>query len=131
MLCKFSDPNYEWHNDLARTTGRIRPASKRPLKWHKKEMLSLVWLHIGTIVCCASFQTQIMSGTMIYLPGRIRPASERPLKRHKKEMLSLVWLHIGTIVCCASFQTQIMSGTTIYLPGRIRPVEFDRPQKHL
>ena len=76
-------------------------------------MLSLVWLHMGTIVCCASFQTQIMSGTTIYLPGRIRPASKTPLKRHKKEMLSLVWLHMGTIVCCASFQTQIMSGTTI------------------
>ena len=68
MLCKFSDPNYECHNDLAtrsNSTGRIRPASKRPLKWHKKEMLSLVWLHMGTIVCCASFQTQIMSVTTI------------------------------------------------------------------
>ena len=68
MLCKFSDPNYEWHNDLAtrsNSTGQIRPASKRPLKWHKKEMLSLVWPHMGTIVCCASFQTQIMSGTTI------------------------------------------------------------------
>ena len=68
MLCKFSDPNYEWHNDLStrsNSTGRNRPASKRPLKWHKKEMLSLIWLHIGTIVCCASFQTQIMSGTTI------------------------------------------------------------------
>ena len=46
MLCKFSNPNYECHNDLAtrsNSTGRIRPASKRPLKWHKKEMLSLVW----------------------------------------------------------------------------------------
>ena len=39
-------------------------------------MLSLVWLHMGTIVCCASFQTQIMSGTTIYLPGRIRCTSE-------------------------------------------------------
>ena len=76
-------------------------------------MLSLVWPHMGTIVCCASFQTQIMSGTTIELPGRIRLASKRPLKRHKKEMLSLVWPHMGTIVCCASFQTQIMSGTTI------------------
>ena len=68
MLCKFSDPNYECHNDLAtrsNSTGRIRPASKRPLKRHKKEMLSLVWLHMGTIVCCASFQTQIMSVTTI------------------------------------------------------------------
>ena len=68
MLCKFSDPNYECHNDLAtrsNSTGRIRPASKRPLKWHKKEILSLVWPHMGTIVCCASFQTQIMSVTTI------------------------------------------------------------------
>ena len=68
MLCKFSDPNYECHNDLAtqsNSTGRIRPASKRPLKRHKKEMLSLVWPHMGTIVCCASFQTQIMSVTTI------------------------------------------------------------------
>ena len=68
MLCKFSDSNYECHNDLAtrsNSTGRIRPASKTPLKRHKKEMLSLVWLYIGTIVCCASFQTQIMSATTI------------------------------------------------------------------
>ena len=68
MLCKFSNPNYDCHNDLAtrsNSTGRIRPASKRPLKWHKKEMLRLVWLHMGTIVCCASFQTQIMSVTTI------------------------------------------------------------------
>ena len=68
MPCKFSDPNYEWHNDLAtrsNSTGQIRPASKRPLKRHKKEMLSLVWLHMGTIVCCANFQTQIMSVTTI------------------------------------------------------------------
>ena len=68
MLCKFSDPDYEWHNNLAtqsNSTGQIRPASKTPLKRHKKEMLSLVWLHIGTTVCCASFQTHIMSGTMI------------------------------------------------------------------
>ena len=68
MLCKFSDSNYECHNDLAtrsNSTGRIRPASKTPLKRQKKEMLSLVWLYIGTIVCCASFQTQIMSATTI------------------------------------------------------------------
>ena len=68
MLCKFSDPNYEWHNDLAtwsNSTGQIRLASKTPLKQLQNEMLSLVWLHIGTIVCCASFQTQIMSGTTI------------------------------------------------------------------
>ena len=68
MLCKFSDSNYECHNDLAtrsNSTGRIRPASKTPLKRHKKQILSLVWLHIGTIVCCASFQTQIMSATTI------------------------------------------------------------------
>ena len=67
-------------------------------------MLSLVWLHMGTIVCCASFQTQIMSGTTI------RPASKTPFK---KEILA--WYgHMGTI---ESF----------------RPVEFeiDRPQKHL
>ena len=84
MLCKFSDPNYECHNDLStrsNSTGRIRPASKTPLKQHKKEILSLVWLHMGTIVCCASFQTQIMSGTMIYLPGRIRLVEfDRPQK---------------------------------------------------
>ena len=113
MLCKFSDSNYECHNDLAtrsNSTGRIRPASKTPLKRHKKEMLSLVWLYIGTIVCCASFNDL---ATRSNSTGRIRPASKTPLKRHKKEMLSLVWLYIGTIVCCASFQTQIMSATTI------------------
>ena len=124
MLCKFSDPNYEWHNDLAtrsNSTSRIQPALKRPLKWHKKEMLSLVWLHIGTIVCCASFRTQIMSGTTIYLPGQIRPASKRPLKRHKKLKLRLIWLHTGTMVCCTSFNQNFTLATTIYLPGRIRP----------
>ena len=35
--------------------GRIRLASKTALKWHKKQMLSLIWLHTSTIVCCTSF----------------------------------------------------------------------------
>ena len=30
--------------------GRIRPASKTSLKWHKKQMLSLIWLQTGSIV---------------------------------------------------------------------------------
>ena len=111
--------------------GRIRPASKTPLKRPKKQKLSLIWLHAGTTLCCTSSNQNVARATTIYLPGRIRPASKTPLKTAQKEMLSLVWLHMGTIVCCASFQTQIMSGTTIYLPGRIRPVEFDVPQKHL
>ena len=54
MLGKFSDPNYEWHNDLttrSNSTGQIRPASKTALKWHKKLKLSLIWLHTGTMVC--------------------------------------------------------------------------------
>ena len=124
MLCKFSDPNYEWHNDLAtrsNSTGRIRPASKRPLKWHKKEMLSLVWLHIGTIVCCASFQTQIMSGTTIYLPGQIQPASKTPLKWPKKLKLSLIWLH--TVLWYA---VQVLIRILHLLQRFIYPVEFDR-----
>ena len=49
--------------------GRIRPASKTALKWHKKQMLSLIWLHTGSIVCCTIFYSQIKRGTTIYLPG--------------------------------------------------------------
>ena len=63
MLCKFSDPNYEWHNNLA--TRSNSTGLKKTFKTAQKEMLSLVWPHMGTIVCCASFQTQIMSGTTI------------------------------------------------------------------
>ena len=122
------------HNDLStrsNSTGRFRPASKTPLKRHKKQKLSLIWLHTGTMVCCTSFNQNFTRATMIYLPGRIRLASKTPLKRHKKQKLSLIWLHTGTMVCCTSFNQNFTRATTIYLPGRIRPVVFDRPQKHL
>ena len=58
ILYKFLNPNYAWHNDLptrSNSISRIRPTSKTALKRHKKQMLSLIWLHIGSIVCCASF----------------------------------------------------------------------------
>ena len=119
---------------LATTTylpGRIRPASKKPLKRHKKQKLSLIWLHTGTMVCCTSFNQNFTRATTIYLPGRIRPASKTPLKRPKKQKLSLIWLHTGTMVCCISFNQNVTRATMIYLPGRNRPVEFDRPQKKL
>ena len=47
MLYKFLNPNYAWHNDFttrSNSTGRIRPASKTAIKWHKKQMLSLIWM---------------------------------------------------------------------------------------
>ena len=53
MLCKFLNPNYVWHNDF--TTESNSTGLKKTLKWLQKEMLSLIWLHIGTIVCCESF----------------------------------------------------------------------------
>ena len=92
-------------------------------------MLSLIWLHTGTMVCCTSSNQNVARATTIYLPGRIRPASKTPLKRPKKQMLSLVWLHTGTMVCCTSSNQNVARATTIYLPGQNRPVEFDRPQK--
>ena len=69
MLCKFLNPNYAWHNDLP--TGRIRPASETPLKRHKKIMLSLIWLHTGSIVCCTSCNQNFRLDTTNYVPGRI------------------------------------------------------------
>ena len=89
--------------DRSKSTGRIRPASKTPLKRPKKQILSLVWLHTGTMVCCTSSNQNVVRATTIYLPGRIRPASKKPLKQHQKEMLSLVGLHMGTMLCCTSF----------------------------
>ena len=94
-------------------------------------MLSLIWLHTGTIVCCTSFNQNFRLDTMIYLPGRIRPVSKTALKRHKKQLLSLIYLHTGTIVCCTSFNQNFRLDTPNYLPGRIQPVEFDQPQKQL
>ena len=119
--------------------GRIRPASKTPLKRPKKQKLSLIWLHTGTMVCCTSSNQNVACATTIYLPGLIRPVefdrpqnqNVAPLKQPKKQKLSLIWLHTGTMVCCTSSNQNVARATTIYLPGRIRPVEFNRPQKHL
>ena len=105
MLYKFIITNYVWHNDLStrsNSTGQIQPASKTPLKRHKKVMLNLIWLHTGSTVCCTSFNQNFRLDTMNYLPSRIRPASKIALKQHKKLMLSLIWLHTGSIVCCTS-----------------------------
>ena len=74
MLCKFLNPNYALHNDL--TTRLNSTGLKNSLIRHKKQMLSLIWLHTHSIVCCTSFLSQIMRGTTIYLPGRIRPAAK-------------------------------------------------------
>ena len=53
MLCKFLNPNYAWHNNLP--TRLNSTGLKNSLKMAQKQMLSLIWLHTGTIVCCASF----------------------------------------------------------------------------
>ena len=74
MLYKFIITYYVWQNDLttwSNSTGRIRPASKTPLKRHKKLMLSLIWLHTGSIVCCTSFNQNFRLDTTNYLPGQI------------------------------------------------------------
>ena len=116
MLCKFSDPNYEWHNDLAtrsKPTG-LKKTFKMAQKRNVKPDMATYWYN--SMLCKFSdpnYEWHNDLSTRSNSTGRIRLASKRPLKRHKKEMLSLIWLHIGTIVCCASFQTQIMSGTTI------------------
>ena len=69
---------------LATTTylpGRIRPASKTPLKRHKKQKLSLIWLHTGTTLCCTSSNQNVARATTIYLPGQIQPVEfDRPQK---------------------------------------------------
>ena len=112
--------------DRPNSTG-LKNTFKRP----KKQKLSLIWLHTGTMVCCTSSNQNFTRATMISLPGRIRPASKTPLKRPKKQKLSLIWLHTGTMVCFTSSNQNVARATTIYLPGQNRPVEFDRPQKHL
>ena len=67
--------------DRSKSTGRIRPASKTPLKQPKKQILSLVWLHTGTMVCCTSSNQNVARATTIYLPGRNRPVEfDRPQK---------------------------------------------------
>ena len=72
------------HNDLStrsKSTGRIRPASKTPLKRPKKQILSLVLLHTGTMVCCTSSTQNVARATTIYLPGRNRLVEfDRPQK---------------------------------------------------
>ena len=116
MLCKFSDPNYEWHNDLAtrsNSTG-LRKTFKTAQKRNVKP--GMATYGYNSMLCKFSnpnYECHNDLATRSNSTGRIRPASKRPLKQHKKEMLSLVWLHMGTIVCCANFQTQIMSVTTI------------------
>ena len=62
--------------------GRIRPASKTPLKRPKKQMLSLIWLHTGTMVCCTSSNQNVARATMIYLPGRNRPVEFDQPQKH-------------------------------------------------
>ena len=65
--------------------GRIRPASKIALKRHKKQMLSLIWLHTASIVCCTSFNQNFRLGTTIYLPSQIQPVEfDWPQKQLKK-----------------------------------------------
>ena len=63
------------------STGRIRPASKTPLKRPKKQKLSLIWLHTSTMACCTSSNQNVARATTIYLPGRNRPVEfDRPQK---------------------------------------------------
>ena len=52
MLCKFLNLNYALHNDL--TTRSNSTGLKNSLIRHKKQMLSLIWLHTHSIVCCTS-----------------------------------------------------------------------------
>ena len=99
--------------DRSNSTGRIRPASKTPLKRPKKQKLSLIWLHTSTMAWCTSSNQNVARATTIYLPGRIRPASKTPLKRPKKQKLSLIWLHTGTMVCWLSSNQNVARATMI------------------
>ena len=74
MLCKFLITNYVWHNDL--TTRSNSTGLKNSLKMAQKQMLSLIWLPTGAMVCCTGFKSDIRLGTTNYLPGQIQPASK-------------------------------------------------------
>ena len=64
MLCKFSNPNYECHNDLA--TRSNSTGLKKTFKTAQKRNVKLVWPHMGTIVCCASFHPNYVSQRFSY-----------------------------------------------------------------
>ena len=52
MLYKFLITNYVWHNDLP--TWSNSTGLKNSFNTAQKQMLSLIWLHTGSIVCCTS-----------------------------------------------------------------------------
>ena len=76
------------NQNVARATRFIYPVEidwsnltglKKTFKRPKKQKLSLIWLHTGTMVCCTSSNQNVARATTIYLPVEI----DRPQKSLK------------------------------------------------
>ena len=92
MLCKFSDSNYECHNDLAtrsNSTGRIRPASKTTYKTAQKRNVKpgMATYWYNSMLCKFSdsnYECHNDLATRSNSTGRIRPASKTTYKTAQK-----------------------------------------------